>query len=88
MLAGEDRRRKQCRIGSARRADGQRADRDPRGIWTIESNESTPLSVLLSTGTPSTGKIVIAASIPGRWAAPPAPAMISSSPRPSASRPY
>ena len=60
----------------------------PRGIWTIESSESTPLSALLSTGTPSTGRIEIAASIPGRWAAPPAPAMITSRPRPSASRPY
>ena len=60
----------------------------PRGIWTIERSESTPLSVLLSTGTPSTGRIEIAASMPGKCAAPPAPAMISSSPRPSASRPY
>jgi hypothetical protein len=38
----------------------------PRGICTIDSSESTPRSVLLSTGTPSTGSIVIAASIPGR----------------------
>ena len=38
----------------------------PRGICTIESKESTPRSTLLSTGTPSTGKIVIAASIPGK----------------------
>ena len=60
----------------------------PRGIWTIESSESTPLSDLLSTGTPSTGRIEIAASMPGKWAAPPAPATITSRPRPSASRPY
>ena len=34
------------------------------------------------TGTPSTGTVVLAASIPGRWAAPPAPAMIARSPGP------
>ena len=38
----------------------------PRGICTIDSNESTPRSTLLSTGTPSTGSIEIAASIPGK----------------------
>ena len=59
----------------------------PRGICTIESSESTPLSALLSTGTPRIGRIEMAASMPGKWAAPPAPAMMTSSPRPSASRP-
>ena len=54
----------------------------PLGIWTIERSESTPRSILLSTGTPRTGRIVIAASIPGRWAAPPAPAIMTSSPGP------
>ena len=58
----------------------------PRGICTIDSSESTPRSTRLSTGTPSTGSIVIDASIPGRCAAPPAPAIRTSSPRPSASR--
>ena len=38
----------------------------PRGICTIDSSESTPRSTLLSTGTPSTGSIEIAASIPGK----------------------
>jgi hypothetical protein len=42
----------------------------------------------LSTGTPSTGSIVIAAAIPGRCAAPPAPAMIALRPRPCAERAY
>ena len=51
----------------------------PRGIWTIESSESSPRSIWLSTGTPSTGSVVIAAIIPGRWAAPPAPAITTSS---------
>ncbi len=56
----------------------------PPGIWTIDSSESTPWSAWLSTGTPSTGRRVWAATMPGRWAAPPAPAMITWSPRPSA----
>ena len=32
-------------------------------------------------GTPSTGKVVLAASTPARWAAPPAPAMMHARPR-------
>ena len=57
----------------------------PAGICTIDSSESSPPRCRLGTGTPSTGTIVLAASIPGRWAAPPAPAMIARSPRPAAS---
>ena len=53
----------------------------PAGICTIESSESTPRSTWLSTGTPSTGTHVFAATMPGKWAAPPAPAMMTSSPR-------
>jgi hypothetical protein len=60
----------------------------PPGIWTIESSESTPFSTALSTGTPRTGSVVWAATMPGRCAAPPAPAMITFSPRASASRAY
>ena len=44
-----------------------------------------PLSAWLSTGTPSTGNAVQAAHMPGRWAAPPAPAMITARPRLAAS---
>ena len=47
-----------------------------------------PLRARLSTGTPRTGTVVWAAIMPGRWAAPPAPATITSSPRPSASFAY
>src|SRR5687768_18118791 len=50
----------------------------------MESSESRPLSALLSIGTPSTGRTVCDAHIPGRCAAPPAPAMITSMPRDSA----
>jgi len=59
----------------------------PAGICTIESSESRPSSCLRGTGTPITGSGVTAASMPGRWAAPPAPAMITRSPRPAASVP-
>ena len=51
------------------------------GICTIERSESRPLRLLLSTGTPMTGSVVWLATMPGRWAAPPAPAMIRRSPR-------
>ena len=53
----------------------------PAGIWTIESRLSMPLSAWLSTGTPSTGSEVIEAVMPGRCAAPPAPAITTLSPR-------
>jgi len=39
------------------------------------------LSARLCTGTPKTGSGVSAAAMPGRCAAPPAPAMITLSPR-------
>ena len=39
-----------------------------------------PDSALDSTGTPNTGSVVIAAVMPGRCAAPPAPAMMTLKP--------
>ena len=59
----------------------------PAGICTIDRSESSPSRCSRGTGTPITGNGVTAASIPGRWAAPPAPAMITRSPRPAASLP-
>ena len=56
----------------------------PLGICTMLCSESTPCRCRLATGTPSTGTTVLAASMPGRCAAPPAPAMIAFSPRPTA----
>ena len=47
-----------------------------------------PSRYFSGTGTPITGSGVTEASMPGRWAAPPAPAMITLSPRPSACSPY
>ena len=60
----------------------------PAGICTIDSSESIPSRYFSGTGTPMTGSGVTAASIPGRCAAPPAPAMTTRSPRTAASRPY
>ena len=60
----------------------------PLGIWAMESRESSPLRALDSTGTPKTGKTVFDAVMPGRCAAPPAPAMITSMPRASAPEAY
>ena len=56
----------------------------PPGIWTMERRLSRPESARLSTGTPRTGRVVSAETIPGRWAAPPAPAMITFRPRAAA----
>ena len=53
----------------------------PLGICTMESNESMPLSALDSTGTPKTGSEVLAAHMPGKCAAPPAPAITTLSQR-------
>src|SRR5436853_244048 len=43
----------------------------------MERRLSRPWSVLLSTGTPRTGRRVMAAAMPGTCAAPPAPAAIT-----------
>ena len=60
----------------------------PAGIWTIDSSESSPPRSASGTGTPMTGSGVTEASMPGRCAAPPAPAMMTRSPRPAADEPY
>lgn len=60
----------------------------PAGICTIDSSESMPSRYFSGTGTPMTGSGVTDASMPGRWAAPPAPAMIALSPRSAACSPY
>ena len=56
----------------------------PAGICTVASRESMPLRASLFMGTPNTGKIVCAAITPARCAAPPAAAMITSTPREAA----
>ena len=48
----------------------------PIGICTIDSKLSNPFINLLSTGTAKTGKLLIEDIIPGKCAAPPAPAII------------
>lgn len=59
--------------------------RKQTGICTILYKLSTPSSVLPLTGTPTTGSVTIAATIPGRCAAPPAPAIMTFNPLPLAS---
>ena len=60
----------------------------PAGICTIDSSESRPFKVSDWTGTPSTGRDVFEAVMPGRCAAPPAPAIRTSRPRPRAEAAY
>ena len=52
----------------------------PAGICTMDRRLSRPLKALDSTGTPNTGSGVRAAVMPGRWAAPPAPAITTRKP--------
>ena len=52
----------------------------PAGIWTMERRLSMPDSAFDVTGTPNTGSDVIAAAMPGKCAAPPAPAMTTLKP--------
>ena len=59
----------------------------PPGICAIDSSESQPDSARDFTGTPSTGTVVDAASIPGRWAAPPAATRSTTPDRPALSAP-
>src|SRR5215218_7863269 len=60
----------------------------PAGICTIDSRLSRPPRCSSGRGTPMTGSGVDAATIPGRCAAPPAPAMTTRIPRPAALSAY
>ena len=60
----------------------------PPGICAMERSESRPFKAFDSTGTPRTGRTVFEAVMPGRCAAPPAPAMMTSMPRFSAVSAY
>ena len=60
----------------------------PAGICTIDSSESWPLSAFDCTGTPRRAARVFAAVMPGRCAAPPAPAMMTFRPRSAAVSAY
>ena len=53
----------------------------PFGICTMEYSESCPAKCFDGTGTPSTGRVVLLAIMPGKCAAPPAPAIMHLSPR-------
>ena len=56
----------------------------PLGICTMASSASRPSRWPDGMGTPRTGRVVFAATTPGRCAAPPAPAMNTSTPRAAA----
>ena len=58
------------------------ARRPASGRWRAAN--PGPSAPWLSTGTPSTGRVVMLATMPGRCAAPPAPAMITLRPRAAA----
>mmetsp|Transcript_28865 Transcript_28865/g.73654 ORF Transcript_28865/g.73654 Transcript_28865/m.73654 type:complete len:268 (+) Transcript_28865:559-1362(+) len=62
----------------------------PLGICTMDSSASRPSRCAPAglTGTPTTGSGVMAATMPGRCAAPPAPAMMTLMPRLCAVRAY
>ena len=82
VVIGEDRDGQQRRVVRARLSRSPSVPTGmPPGICTIDSSESMPFSAWLSTGTPNTGSSVLAATMPGRCAAPPAPAMITCKPR-------
>ena len=77
----DDGRGQQAGVEGAGRADGQRADRHAGRHLHDRQQRVDAVQRLRLTGTPSTGSTVWAATIPGRWAAPPAPAMITSQAR-------
>ena len=66
IVAGRHRDREQGGIDGTGFADGERGDRHASGICTIDNSESRPCRWRLGTGTPSTGTVVFAASMPGR----------------------
>ena len=68
-------------VDGAGAADGQRAHRHAGRHLDDRKRLSRPSRAALSTGTPSTGRVVSEAIMPGRCAAPPAPAMITLTPR-------
>ena len=78
---GEDLRGQEAGVGRTHIADGQRADRHPG--WHLHDGVEAvlPAKTVVAIGTPSTGTGVSDAVMPGRCAAPPAPAIITFSPR-------
>ena len=88
ILITQNGRRQQGGVDGAGPADGQRRHRDAGRHLHDRQQRIEAVQRLDSTGTPSTGSIVLAAAMPGRWAAPPAPAISTSSPRASADPAY
>ena len=80
----EDAGGEQARVTGA--TDGDRGHRDTGGHLHDREQGIHTVEVFQGTGTPMTGSGVAEATMPGRCAAPPAPAMMTSMPRPAASR--
>jgi hypothetical protein len=76
---GEDAYVEQAGVACVGDRDG--GDGTPTRIWAIDSRESRPSSWRKGTGTPMTGREVAAASMPGRRAPPPAPAIMTRKPQ-------
>ena len=81
VLEREYLRREERRIPRSRLSYRHRRNRNPSGICTIASSASSPSRSLPGSGTPIIGSVVQLAITPGRCAAIPAPAIITSSPR-------
>lgn len=79
----EDADGEQARVAGA--ADGDRGHRDPGGHLDDREERVHAVEVLERDGDADDREGVAEATIPGRWAAPPAPAMITWMPRPAAS---
>src|SRR5215203_1312011 len=60
----------------------------PEGIWTVASRASKPPRVPAAIGIPMTGRFVLAATAPARWAAIPAAQIKTLMPRPGAEATY
>ena len=88
MLRAQNRRGQQRGINGPGFADGQRADRDAAGHLRDREERIEALQRFRFDGNAQHGQTVFAAVIPGRCAAPPAPAMMTSIPRFSAPEAY
>jgi len=81
-VVGKDRHCEQAGVFRAGWLIAKVATGMPPGIWTMDSNESMPLSSLLSTGTPSTGKSGVSSRHTGQVSCATGTAMMTSMPRP------
>ena len=84
IVTGQDSDRQQRRIRGARLPDRQSRNRNSLRHLHDGKQRIDALQASRGNGTASTGRMVLEASIPGKCAAPPAPAMMIFNPRGSA----